>query len=128
MQWRSEEVIKLLRQCVVCPQCGVLVATQAGINAHIKWHNDLTQYVANVDARLEQITDYIINPETGLQKQIEDRLDTITDYIIAPVTGLEARTVAAIQQTNAAVQQLRTDATGAINGLNARVTALETNP
>lgn len=134
--WRSVEIIKLLRQCVVCPYCGVLVATQAGIDAHTQWHEQLNAYVASVDQRFTDFADYIINPETGLQKLIQDRLDTITDYVINPTTGLEKRATDAIVAANAAIQQLRddatnainqlrTDATNAINGLSARITALE---
>ena len=137
-EWRSVEIMKLLRQCVVCPYCGVLVTTQAGIDSHIAWHQGVDAYVASVEQRLDQFSDYIINPVTGLQKQIQDRLDTITDYVINPTTGLEKRTTDAITQlrtdatnaitaTNAAVAQLRTDATNAITGLTTRVTALE-NP
>lgn len=135
-EWRILEVLKLLRQCVVCPHCGVLVATQAGIDAHINWHNGLSEYVANVDQRLESFSDYIINPATGLQKQIQDRLDTITNYVTAPETGLEPRITVAITElrndataglvsATAANTQLRNDATAAINGILARLAILE---
>jgi hypothetical protein len=142
-EWRSVEVMKLLRQCVVCPYCGALVATQAGIDSHVVWHNQLNDYVASVDERFTQFSDYIINPATGLQKQITDRLDVITDYVTNPATGLEKRVTDAIVATNGAVTQLRndattaiqgntsaiaqlrTDATNAIGGLTTRVTALE---
>lgn len=123
--WRIVEVLKLLRQCVVCPFCGVLVSTDAGISAHKAWHNQLQNYVESIDAQLANFSDYIINPTTGLQKQIQDRLDTITNYVIAPVTGLEARTVAAITNTNQSVTTLRNDATGAITGLSGRVSTVE---
>jgi hypothetical protein len=125
-EWRSVEVLKLLRQCVICPFCGALVATQAGIDSHVQWHNNLDQYVANVDARLEQFADYIVDPETGIQFQIQDRLDTITQYVINPVTGLEKIITDALTQTNGAVTQLRNDAVGAIEGLTVRVTTIET--
>jgi hypothetical protein len=126
-EWRSVEILKLLRQCVVCPYCGVLVATQAGIDSHVAWHEQLNDYVASVETRLTQFSDYIINPETGLQKQIQDRLDTITNYVIAPTTGLEPRTTKAIQDLTTAINQLRTDATNAINSTNQAVAQLRTD-
>lgn len=116
--WRIVEVLKLMRQCVVCPYCGVLVSTDAGISAHKAWHAQLQTYVESVDTRLAAFSDYIINPSTGIQTQIQNRLDTITNYVTAPTTGLEARTTAAITQ-------LRNDATGAINGLTSRVSTIE---
>lgn len=126
-EWRSMEVMKLLRQCVVCPYCGVLVATQAGIDSHTEWHRGLNEYVANVESTLNQFSDYIINPVTGIQKQIQDRLDTITSYVIAPDTGLEPRTTKAVQDLTTAINQLRTDATNAIQSTNAAVTQLRTD-
>jgi hypothetical protein len=134
--WRVTEALKQLRQMVTCPLCGALVSTADGYSTHQQWHEAMNQYVASVDARLAQFSDYIINPETGLQKQIQDRLDTITNYVVAPQTGLEPRVTAAITSTNGAVaqlrtdatnaiNQLRTDATNAINGLDARVDVLE---
>lgn len=124
-EWRSIEVLKLLRQCVVCPFCGVLVATQAGIDSHLQWHNNLDEYVASVETRLEQFADYIVDPETGIQTQIQKRLDTITDYVINPATGLEKRMTDAIVGTNGAVTQLRNDATGAITDIGNRVGVIE---
>jgi hypothetical protein len=135
-EWRSVEALKLLRQCVVCPFCGALVATQAGIDAHVNWHGQMNEYVANVEQRLQSFSDYIIDPQNGLQKRVEDRLDQITEYVIAPETGLESRVAEAITQlrndatnaittTNNAVTQLRNDATAAITGLSNRITALE---
>lgn len=134
--WRVTEALKQLRQMVTCPLCGALVSTADGYSTHQQWHDAMNQYVASVDARLAQFSDYIINPETGLQKQIQDRLDTITNYVVAPETGLEPRVTAAITSTNGAVNQLRTDATNAITqlrtdatnaitGLDARVDVLE---
>lgn len=117
-EWRSLEIIKLLRQCVVCPYCGVLVATQAGIDSHTTWHEGLNTYVDNVNRTLEEFKKYITDPVTGIQKQIQDRLDTITNYVTAPSTGLE-------QRITTAIVQLRNDATSAINSLISRVTALE---
>ena len=123
--WRILEVLKLLRQCVTCPTCGVLVATKQGIDSHIAWHENLQEYVDNVNAQLTEFSNYIINPNTGLEKKISDRLDTITNYVVAPTTGLEPRVTAAITQTNGSVAQLRSDATAAITSLQSRVTALE---
>jgi hypothetical protein len=135
-EWRVTEVLKLLRQCVLCPLCGSLVATQAGIDSHIQWHNQVDAYAAETDARLHQFSDYIVDPVNGLQKQIQDRLDTITNYVTAPTTGLESRITAAITATNQSVSDLRTqavdaissvrsDATNAIVALTNRVAALE---
>jgi len=134
--WRVSEALKMLRQIVTCPMCGALVSTADGYETHKQWHDAMNQYVATVDAKLAQFSDYIINPETGIQVQIQNRLDTITNYVVAPQTGLEPRVTLAITQTNGAVTQLRTDATNAIaqlrtdattaiNGLTTRVTALE---
>jgi hypothetical protein len=133
--WRVTEALKELRQLVTCPDCGALVSTDAGLTIHVNWHKAMTDYINTVNAELTQFSDYIINPETGLQKQIEDRLDTITAYVTAPNTGLEPRVVAAITDTNAAITQLRSDATTAINqvrtdatnaitSLSARITSL----
>jgi hypothetical protein len=105
-EWRSVEVLKLLRQCVICPQCGVLVTTQAGINAHIEWHNQLGQYVQSIDDKFQVIHDYV-RGDGGME-----------DQIIAALTQLRT------DATNA-ITQLRTDATNAITALSARVTALE---
>lgn len=134
--WRVTEALKQLRQMVTCPLCGALVSTADGYSTHQQWHDAMNQYVASVDARLAQFADYIINPETGLQKQVQDRLDTITNYVVAPETGLEPRVTAAFTATNGAIDQLRTDATNAITqlrndatsaivGLDTRVTTLE---
>jgi len=134
--WRVTEALKQLRQMTTCPLCGALVSTADGYQTHQQWHESMNQYVANVDAKLAQFSDYIINPETGLQKQVQDRLDTITNYVVGPETGLETRVTAAFSQTNGAINQLRTDATTAItqlrtdattaiNDLTTRVTALE---
>lgn len=134
--WRVTEALKQLRQLVTCPLCGALVSTADGYQTHQQWHDAMNQYVASVDAKLAQFSDYIINPETGLQVQVQSRLDTITNYVVAPETGLEPRVTAAITSTNGAVAQLRTDATNAItqlrndatnaiNALDARVDALE---
>lgn len=125
-EWRSVEIIKLLRQCVVCPFCGVLVATQAGIDSHVSWHDNINEYVADVDSRLEQFSSYIIDPVTGIQTQIQNRLDTITDYVTNPVTGLEKRVTDAVVSNTNAVDTLRNDATQAINGLTTRVSTIET--
>lgn len=153
--WRIAEILKLLRQCITCPYCGVLVSTQEGLDSHTSWHRQVNEFAQSIDARFQQFADYIINPVTGLQKQIQDRLDTITNYVITPGTGLEPRVFAAIQQlrddataaittTNTSVTTLRNDATTAIgedrarlstieneitragNGLRARLTTIET--
>lgn len=155
--WRLTEALKQLRQMVTCPLCGALVSTTDGYNIHLDWHDGMTQYVSSVDSRLAQFSDYIINPETGLQRQFQDRLDVITNYVTAPDTGLESRvTVAiaglqnninslttaaneavdsvrqdattAIQANSDAITQLRSDATGAITGLSTRVSTLEALP
>lgn len=134
--WRVVEVLKLLRQCVVCPICGSLVATQQGIDSHIAWHDQINEWVAGIESNLQQFSDYIVNPTTGLEKRVTDRLDTITQYVVAPTTGLEPRMTVAITNATAATTQLRTDATTAINqlrtdatdaivALTARVAALE---
>lgn len=125
MDWRLEEILKLLRQCVVCPYCGALTATDAGIEAHKQWHDGMNEYVASVDQKLQQFSDYIVDPETGLQQRIQERLDTISNYVVAPGTGLEARIVEAFTSTNGSVSQLRTDATNAITDLSGRVTTVE---
>lgn len=128
--WRILEVLKLLRQCIVCPFCGVLVATQEGWADHVSWHEQINSYTQNIDARFQQFADYITNPDTGLQVQIQNRLDTITNYVIAPGTGLEPRTFAAIQQlrddATTAINQLRTDTTTAITQDRTRLTTIET--
>jgi len=118
--WRVNEALKMLRQIVTCPLCGALVSTADGYTTHQQWHDAMNQYVASVDNRLAQF--YIINPETGLQVQVQRRLDTITDYVVAPETGLEPRVTAAITATNGAVTQLRTDATNAIAQLRSDAT------
>lgn len=123
--WRIVEVLKLMRQCVICPFCGALVATDAGIEAHKKWHINLDEYVAHVDQKFEEFADYIIDPDTGIQQAIQARLDTITNYVTAPTTGLESRVTVAITNTNNAVTQLRNDATGAITDLSGRLTNVE---
>jgi hypothetical protein len=116
--WRALEILKLMRQCVVCPVCGALVATEAGIDAHKNWHGTMTQHVEDVDTKLDLFSKEIVDPETGLQKQIQKRLDTITNYVTDPQTGLEKRVTDAITD-------LRSDATGAISSLDARIAALE---
>lgn len=155
--WRLTQAMEKLRQMVTCPLCGALVSQSDGITIHLAWHDQMTQYVASVDSRLAQFSDYIINPQTGLQKQFQDRLDTISDYVVAPTTGLEARVTEAIsglqtginnlttaandavnslrsdateaiQANSDAITQLRSDATGAISGLTSRVSALEAIP
>lgn len=152
--FRVTEALKQLRQLVTCPQCGAIVSTADGYTIHLAWHQATTDYVSSVDIRLAQFSDYIINPETGLQKQFQDRLDTITEYVTGPTTGLEPRVTQAIQglQTGIdnlttaanqaitsvrsdattaiaantqAITQLRSDATGAINGLASRISTLE---
>jgi hypothetical protein len=122
--WRLTQALTQLRQMVTCPQCGALVSQSEGYNIHIAWHEGMNQYVASVDAKLAQFSDYIINPDTGLQKQIQDRLDTITNYVVAPETGLEPRVTEALTELNAALTQLRSDATAAIQGDSAAITQL----
>jgi len=113
-EWRSAEVIKLLRQCVVCPACGVLVATQAGVDSHINWHNAVNTKVDSIDQQFQAIDTYVRGPN-----------------------GLEAQITTAFSNTNGSITQLRadakaytdavrSDATTAIVALQNRVTGLET--
>jgi len=111
--WREEEVLKQLRQCILCPACGVLVATEAGIKSHTQWHQGITDTVNAIDQKFQQIDTYV-RGEGGLESQIINKFNQ-TDQATA-----QLRTDA----TNA-INQLRNDATAAINSLNQRVTALE---
>lgn len=101
--WRIVEVLKLLRQCVVCPFCGALVATDAGIEAHKRWHVVVNEKVQDIDNKFGIIDEYVRG--TG---------------------GMEDQIRAAIISTNNNVTQLRTDATSAIGGLGSRITVIET--
>lgn len=121
--FRVTQALEKLRQMVTCPFCGALVSTADGYNIHVTWHDNMSQYVASVDQRLAQFSDYIINPDTGLQHQIQTRLDTITDYVIAPETGLEPRMIEAVTGLNTALAQLRDDATAAISSVRSDATA-----
>lgn len=129
--WRIIEVLKLLRQCVVCPSCGVLVATQAGVDAHLAWHDGVNAKVADIDTNFNTINTYVTDPSTGLEKRFADLIQAAT----IAITTLRTDATTAIGTTNSAVDQVRTDAanaitqlrndaTTAITALSARVTAL----
>lgn len=107
-EWRIVEVLKLLRQCVVCPLCGALVTTEAGVTAHKNWHSGASNKVDQIDTRFRDIDTYV-RGENGMEQQIVDAITKV-------------RTDA-----TTAITQLRSDATSAINALVTRVTALEQN-
>jgi hypothetical protein len=90
-----------------------MVTTEAGINAHLGWHDEINTYVQNVSNQFQGIDDYV-RGDGGLEDQIVARFVS-TDAVIA-----QLRTDA----TNA-INLLRADATAAIVSLQNRVTALE---
>jgi ribosomal protein S27AE len=99
-EWRVVEVLKLLRQCVVCPRCGVLVATEAGIRSHIQWHDVVNETVQAIDDKFKAIDEYV-RGDGGLEDRITEaivadraRLTVIETEITRPVTGIRARLAA----------------------------------
>lgn len=128
--WRILEVLKLLRQCVVCPFCGVLVATEEGLQAHTNWHNAINTEVSNIDTQFQAIDTYV-RGDGGLETQIVDafaekeiEIAQIRADATQALADKEAEIVQLRNDATTAINQLRTDATNAIAGLTARITAL----
>lgn len=115
-EWRLLESLKLIRQCVVCPACGALVSTEAGIKTHTQWHERLGDKVTEIDGNFKLI-DVYVRGEDGL----EEKIIAAFEQTNASVTKLR-------EDATAAIGQLRSDATNAITGLSNRVTAIENRP
>jgi hypothetical protein len=98
--WRIIEVLKLLRQCVTCPICGVLIATDAGIKSHYAWHTGVNTKVDQIDNKFSQINQYV-RGSGGLEERItaafitdRQRLTAIEQEITRATTGILARLTA----------------------------------
>lgn len=96
-EWRITEALKMLRQCVTCPICGALVATEAGIRSHTNWHQGVTNKVEDINTKFQQIYDYIQTPVTGMEARMQQIRTDATNAIIADrnrLTSIEARLTA----------------------------------
>jgi len=120
--WRVTEALKMVRQLQTCPYCGALVSTADGLTIHDQWHNGLMGLVNQIDANFDSIFDYVTNPETGLEKRMDDLIGAASTAI----NTLRIDATTAIADTNNAVASVRNDAASAINGLTNRVTVIET--
>lgn len=119
--WRTQQYLKKMRQSVTCPYCGSLVSTEEGFQIHETWHRNLNTWVQQIADNFQIIFNYVTNPDTGLEKRLQDLIGAATNA----VNQLRTDATDAITTTNGNVSQLRTDATQAITGLATRVSTIE---
>jgi hypothetical protein len=122
--WRTEQALKLLRQCVTCPLCGASVCTARGIETHRAWHQTTGQYVSNVDDKFNVIDQYV-RGEGGLEDQITAEFADVRADATAAITTLRSDATTAIQNLASRVSTIEQELTRAETGVLARLNALE---
>lgn len=113
--WRIVEVLKLIRQCIVCPYCGALAATDAGVESHKKWHMTINNKVQDIDNKFAIIHEYV-RGTGGMEDQIRDAITDLRSDAITAITGLSSR-----------VSAIETEIIKPGSGVRARLVVIEAN-